>query len=265
MMKLNKRFLFGVQLTVTLLICAFLFVPVAVSVLTGFSVNYFKGVSAGLTLKWVVQVLGDYHDAIINSLLVAGCTLLVVVLVGVPAGYVLSRWQSRAARIIEELITLPIALPGLASALAIISVYGGLRDFRISLWFIIAGHVIFTLPFMVRSVAAACSGQNIKILEEGAASLGARFFQRFTTVVIPNIRSGIIAGALMVVTLSLGEFNLTWMLHTPQTKTLPVGLADAYASLRIEVGSAYTTIFFIIVIPLLLLMQAMDKPTRPKH
>src|SRR3546814_1187382 len=46
-----------------------------------------------------------------------------------------------------------------------------------------------------------------------------------------------LAGALMVVSLSLGEFNLTWMLHTPQTKTLPVGLADAYASLRIEVRS----------------------------
>ncbi|TAL90655.1 MAG: ABC transporter permease subunit, partial [Candidimonas sp.] len=174
------------------------------------------------------------------------------------------RWQSRFARFIEELITLPIALPGLASALAIIVVYGSFRDFRISLWFIIVGHVVFTLPFMVRSVAAACSANDIKTLEEGAASLGARFLTRFTTVVIPNIRSGITAGALMVVTLSMGEFNLTWMLHTPQTKTLPVGLADAYASLRIEVGSAYTTIFFAIVIPLLLVMQAMDKPKNPK-
>ena len=44
----------------------------------------------------------------------------------------------------------------------------------------------------------------------------------------------------MVVTLSMGEFNMTWLLHTPMTKTLPVGLADAYASLRLEVGSAYT-------------------------
>lgn len=263
-MKLRKRLLFAAQLAVTLALCAFLFVPVLTSALTGFLVNYFRGIKAGLTWKWVLQVITDYHGAIVNSLLVAACTLVIVTLVGVPAGYVLSRWQSRAARLIEELITLPIALPGLASALAIISVYGGLRDFRISLWFIIAGHVVFTLPFMVRSVAAACAGQNIRLLEEGAASLGARFVQRFTTVVIPNVRSGITAGALMVVTLSLGEFNLTWMLHTPQTKTLPVGLADAYASLRIEVGSAYTTIFFVIVIPLLLALQAMDRSQRRK-
>ena len=66
---------------------------------------------------------------------------------------------------------------------------------------------------------------------------------------------GILAGALMVVTLSLGEFNLTWMLHTPLTKTLPVGLADSYASMRLEVASAYTLVFFVMIIPLLVAMQ----------
>ncbi len=59
----------------------------------------------------------------------------------------------------------------------------------------------------------------------------------------------------MVFTLSIGEFNLTWMLHTPMTRTLPVGLADSYASMRIEVGSAYTLVFFLIVLPMLWLLQ----------
>lgn len=256
---MKQRMLFLLQLSITLLTCAFLFVPVILSAITGFSKNYFRGFSAGFTLKWLEQVVTQYHGALVNSLLVASATLTIVLLIGVPAGYVLARWQSRSARLIEELITLPIALPGLASALAIISVYGGVRDFRISLWFIIAGHVIFTLPFMVRSVAATCASQNIRLLEEGAASLGARFAKRFFSIVIPNARPGILAGALMVVTLSLGEFNFTWMLHTPLTETLPVGLANAYASLRIEVGSAYTTVFFAIVIPLLLFMQSLDK------
>ena len=45
------------------------------------------------------------------------------------------------------------------------------------------------------------------------------------------------------------------MLHTPDTKTLPVGLADTYASMRIEIGSAYTILFFIMTMPLLVAMQ----------
>ena len=96
---------------------------------------------------------------------------------------------------------------------------------------------------------------DIRTLDEGAASLGASPWRRFRDVIVPNATPGILAGALMVVTLSLGEFNLTWMLHTPLTKTLPIGLADAYASMRLEVASAYTLIFFVMIIPLLVAMQ----------
>jgi putative spermidine/putrescine transport system permease protein len=119
----------------------------------------------------------------------------------------------------------------------------------------LTGHVIFTMPFMVRSVMAVFATIDIRTLDEGAASLGASPARRFLDVIVPNAVPGILAGALMVVTLSLGEFNLTWMLHTPLTKTLPIGLADSYASMRLEVASAYTLIFFIMIIPLLIAMQ----------
>lgn len=250
-----RRILSLLQWLVTLGLCLFLVVPVVISVSAGLSVNYFRGLSAGVTTRWLAQVWAMYHDATFLSLYVAGATLVITLLAGVPAGYVLARAPGRLARFIEELLVLPVAVPGLASALALLVVYGGVTVFRTSPWFIIVGHVVFTLPFMVRSVAAVCATVDLKTLEEGAASLGAGFWRRFFTIVVPNVRPGIIAGALTVVTLSVGEFNLTWMLHTPNTKTLPVGLADAYASMRIEVGSAYTIIFFVMIIPLLVLMQ----------
>jgi putative spermidine/putrescine transport system permease protein len=151
-------------------------------------------------------------------------------------------------------------VPGLATALALIVTYGGWGEFRRSWVFILVGHVLFTLPFMVRSVLAVLASIDLRTLEEGARSLGASFTQRFFGIVLPNARAGILAGALMVVTLSLGEFNMTLLLHTPLTPTLPVGLADAYASLRLEVGSAYTLIFFVIIIPLLIAMQWASQP-----
>ena len=115
---------------------------------------------------------------------------------------------------------------------------------------------------MVRSVLAVLSSIDLKTLEEGAASLGATYWQRFFTIGLPNARAGIVAGSLMVVTLSVGEFNITWMLHTPINKTVPVGLADSYASMRIEIGSAYTTIFLLMIVPLLLLIQYIAEPAR---
>ncbi|RQQ06628.1 ABC transporter permease subunit [Burkholderia stagnalis] len=251
----GARALAALQWGVTLLLCAFLIVPVVMSVLAGLTVNYFRGLSSGLTLRWLEQVWQQYHGSVALSLYVAFATLAIVLVAGVPAGYALARSESRAARIIEEALVLPIALPGLASALALLVVYGGFTAFRMSPWFIVAGHAVFTLPFMVRAVAAVAAGADLRTLEKGAASLGASFVTRFVTIVLPNLRPGIVAGALAVLTLSIGEFNLTWMLHTPDTKTLPVGLADTYASLRLEVGSAYTILFLLMTLPLLVAMQ----------
>ncbi len=196
-----------------------------------------------------------YSDTIFRSFLIAFSALVVTLVVGVPAAYALHLRNDRLSRAVEEIITLPLAIPGLAIALALLLTYGGFSDFRRSWLFILVGHAIFTLPFMVRSVMAVFAAIDVKTLDEGASSLGASPWRRFRDVIVPNARPGILAGSLMVVTLSLGEFNLTWMLHTPLTKTLPVGLADSYASMRLEVASAYTLVFFVMIIPLLTAMQ----------
>jgi putative spermidine/putrescine transport system permease protein len=259
---------YWLQLFVTLAVCAFLVVPVGMSVLAGITENYFAGLKSGLTLRWVGEVWSLYHETIWRSIYVALATLAVTLALGIPAAYALARAQSRWTRWIEELLTLPIAVPGLATALALILLYGGWRDFRSSWVFILVGHVLFTLPFMVRSVLAVMMAVDLRTLEEAAASLGATFRERFVSVVLPNVRPGIVAGSLMVVTLSMGEFNLTWMLHTPLTKTLPVGLADSYASMRLEIGSAYTLVFLVMIVPLLVGLQwaagrAERKPSAP--
>ena len=221
----------------------------------GVSSNFFLGVKSGLTLRWVGEVWALYADTVFRSIYIAVACLAVTLALGVPASYALARRPSRLTRIFEELLVLPVAVPGLATALALILYYGELRGFRQSWAFILVGHVLFTLPFMVRSVLAVMSAIDLRTLEEAAASLGASFGQRFFGVTIPNAMPGIVAGGLMVVTLSVGEFNITWMLHTPLTKTLPVGLADSYASMRLEIASAYTIIFFILIVPLLVAMQ----------
>jgi putative spermidine/putrescine transport system permease protein len=241
---------------VTLLAASFLVLPVAMVALVALSANWFQGPLAGLSLRWVFQVLDQYGETILLSLRIAAANLAATLVLGVPLAYALARAPGRLARAIEELIVLPVAVPGIATALGMVLAWGAVGGFRIHWTFILAGHVVFTLPFMVRAVLAVLRGQDILVWEEAARTLGASFWRRFFTVIVPNARAGILAGSLMVTTLSIGEFNMSLILHTPFTRTLPVGLADAYASLRIEVGSAYTLIFLVLVVPLLLAMQA---------
>jgi putative spermidine/putrescine transport system permease protein len=253
--KVHRSPAFWSLLAFTIGVAGFLVVPVVLSILTGLTNNQFVGLSSGLTLKWVFKVWETYQDSLWLSLGIAIACLASTLVLGVPAAYVLSRVQGKVARTIEELLMLPVALPGLATALALIVTYGAVGNFRTHWTFILVGHVLFTLPFMVRSVLAVLLSVDMHTLEEGARSLGANFLQRSTGIVLPNCRSGIVAGSLMVLTLSIGEFNMTLLLHTPLTQTLPVGLADAYASLRIEVGSAYTIVFFMMIVPLLIALQ----------
>jgi putative spermidine/putrescine transport system permease protein len=252
---MRRPALFWLLLAFTLCVAAFLVVPVGLSVLTGLTNNQFQGLSSGLTFKWVVKVWTDYQGPLWLSLGIALACLACTLLLGVPAAYVLSRTQGRWARAIEELLMLPVALPGLATGLALILAYGAVGSFRTHWSFVLVGHVLFTLPFMVRAVLAVLLSVDMRQLEEGARSLGASFAQRFFGIVLPNCKPGIVAGALMVLTLSIGEFNMSLLLHSPFTQTLPVGLADAYASLRIEVGSAYTIVFFLMIVPLLIALQ----------
>jgi putative spermidine/putrescine transport system permease protein len=246
---------FHLQLALTLATAAFMVVPVAMSLLAGVTENYFVGLRSGLTWRWVANVWSLYEATIWLSMRVALACLAATLSLGVPVAYVLCRHPGRVARLLEELLVLPVAVPGLATALGLILAYGQWSAFRTSWWFILTGHVLFTLPFMVRACLAVLASLDLQALEEAAASLGANFLFRFATVVVPNAVPGIVAGSLTVLTLSIGEFNLTWMLHTPLTQTLPVGLADSYASMRLEIASAYTLIFLLMLFPLLVGVQ----------
>ncbi len=254
-----------VLLVVTIAVTVFTVAPMLLSITAGLVNNYNAGLASGLTTRWLEEVWASYGDTAWRSMLLAAACVAGTLVAGVPCAYALARSRSRWLRLFEELLTLPVAVPGLATALALILAYGQIRAFRSSFLFILVGHLVFTMPFMVRTVAAAFARPELVALEEAARTLGAGFRQRFLGVLVPAVVPSIVAGSLMVFTLSVGEFNLTWMLHTPLTRTLPVGLADSYASMRIEIGSAYTLVFFIVILPVLWALQALAQLMQKRY
>lgn len=253
---MKKGGFYWAQMGLTLLCCAFLVVPVIQTVMTSLMVNAFRGVSSGFTLAWLHKVLTLYGDTIIRSFYIALATLVVCAIIGVPAAYALVKaGKARWAAFLEEALVLPLSIPGMAIGLGILLTWGGLTWFRHSWLFLLVGHTIFCLPFMVRAVTAVLRVVPLPEYEEAAATLGADTLQQFWQIVVPIAGPGILSGALQVLTLSIGEFNISWMLQTPFTRTLPVGLADSYASMRLEIGSAYTVVFLVLIVPVLAMMQ----------
>ena len=88
---------FYAQLAFTVLVAAFLVVPVVMSITAGLTVNFFQGVKSGLTLRWIGEVWELYARTIYLSIGIALACLVVTLLLGVPAAYALARSQNRWA------------------------------------------------------------------------------------------------------------------------------------------------------------------------
>jgi putative spermidine/putrescine transport system permease protein len=204
------------------------------------------------TLKWYEYVFSVYSHTVALSLKIAATSVLVTIFIGVTGGYALVRYDFPGKQLLEEMILIPLSLPGISIAVALIGTYGIIRN---SWVIILLGHLLYTLPFMLQSVTNTLRSYNYFDLERAAASLGASWLQCARYILLPNLRHALVIGSLLVFTISLGEFNASFLLTTPENLTLPAALYDSYTNDSFQVSSAATSIFMMVVIPVLLGIQ----------
>ena len=205
-----------------------------------------------LTLLWYKYVFDVYGHTLLLSLKLAALCIVITIVLGVFGGYGVVRYNFPGKLLLEELILVPLSLPGISVAVALIGTYGMIRG---STLIILFGHLLYTLPFMFQSVTNTLRSYNFFELERAAAGLGANWYQRLRYILLPNLKHALIIGSLLVFTISLGEFNASFLLTTPITLTLPAALYDSYTNDSFQVSSAATSIFIIVVIPVLLAIQ----------
>ena len=211
-----------------------------------------RQISGAFTTFWYQYVWEVYGKTMRLSLMLAAISIVVCIVLGVFGGYALVRYNFYGKNLIEEMILLPLSLPGIAVAVALIETYGVLRGSWVIILF---GHLLYTLPFMMQSVTNTLRSFDFVTLEMAASSLGASPWQRFRYILLPNLKHAIIVGSLLVFAISLGEFNASFLLNTPFNQTFPAALYDSYTNDSFQVSSAATSIFMMCVIPVLLAIQ----------
>jgi len=202
--------------------------------------------------SWFGYVFSLYGRSMQFSLLLATLSVVVCILVSVPAAYVIVRSNSRLGRVLEEITLLPLSIPGIALSIGLIQAYTIVRG---QWWLILCGHVLYTIPLMMRVVVNALRSFDLERLQSAARSLGANHWQQFAFIIIPNLRHSIVVGSLLVFAISWGEFNVSFLLNTPLNQTYPAALYATYTSNSFAVSSAATAIFLAVIIPVLLALQ----------
>ncbi|MDB6138024.1 MAG: binding--dependent transport system inner rane component family protein, partial [Verrucomicrobiaceae bacterium] len=253
---------FWLLAVLTLVLLAVVLLPFAVVIAGAVLNTSFLGIStepwagdAGasiISFHWFGYVWDLYHNSFYFSLRVAVLSTLLCLLIGVPGGYVLAQPGLPGRRLAEAVVMLPLALPGIAMSIALIQAWAMIRG---SWWLILGGHLLYTIPFMVRVVIDGLRSFDRAELEACARGMGATFWQRFRMIVLPSLRPSMVAGSLMVFAVSWGEFNVSYLLNTPVHQTYPAALYATYTSNSFQVGSAATVIFLCVVVPALLGIQ----------
>lgn len=173
--------------------------------------------------------------AIFFSFLIGLVVTAINLIFGVPLAWVLARAKNRFAKYVDNLIDLSLVMPTAALGFSIYLYWGtsysfgklfGLEDGFISRGpiMIILLHLVFTLPYMVRSVSAAIA-QISPTYEEASMVLGASPFTFFRAVASPLFRDGAINGSILSFTRSLSETGATMMV-AGAFATAPVLIID---------------------------------------
>ena len=175
-------------------------------------------------------------DALVLSLVTTACSLVLVVLIGLPLALVLARRRFRGSWLLETIVDLPIVLPPSVAGLALLLVLGrrGLLGepldlaFGISIPFttiaVIIAQVFVAAPFFVRSARSGFATVN-RDLEDAARVDGARERDVLRWVTLPMASTALAAGLAMAWARALGEFGATIMFAgnvTGRTQTLPL-------------------------------------------
>jgi spermidine/putrescine transport system permease protein len=201
-----------------------LYLPIAILFL--FSTNSNTVLSfplQGLTLQWYQQLFASAAvlRAARNSLGVALGSGLVATILGAMIAILLTRYQFRSKNLLLTLAVLPLIVPFIVLAVALLLLFAAF-DIDRSLWTVGIGHTVVALPYTVLIIVARLAGFDPN-LEEAAMDLGASYLTTLRRIVLPIITPALISAWLVAFTVSFDEFALALFLAGPEP-TFPVYL-----------------------------------------
>ena len=244
--------LLGVLATVGI---AGLVVPTLIVAVTSFDTQEFIGFPPqGFSLERYREM---FQSSVILraaqiSAVTSAFTVTIGAALGVPAAIALVRREFRGKALLTAFLLSPIMLPGIVIGVAML-VFSSALGLRLSLPLLVLSHVVFTLPFIVRLTMARMERID-RQLEDAARNLGAREWQVFRHVVLPQLWPGIAAGAAFAFLISFDNLTVSLFMAPVRQRSLPIELFYLMRFDLDPVVAAVAALQFLIALCLLLFL-----------
>ena len=197
--------------TIGILCMIFMVAPLVLVVLFSFgSSSLMTFPIRGFTFGWYGALMArdDFWSALANSATVTGAVGVAATVIGTAAAMVIVRLRPRQSAAAFFLFGLPMMMPPLVLALALLSLFSVL-GVKLSLVTVVLAHLTFTMPFVILIVTARLRDFDYAVIDS-ARDLGASPRRIFIDIVFPIIRPTILGAALIVMALSLDDFIITF-------------------------------------------------------
>jgi spermidine/putrescine transport system permease protein len=210
------------QAVFSLLMFVVMYLPILVLAFYSFNSSPYSATWQGFTLNWYNKLFSDERIllALKNSLIVACSAVSIAAVLGTLMAVGIARYQFPGKTLYRGISYLPLIIPDIAIAVATL-VFLAAFAIPLSLWTIVAAHVVFCLAYVALVVSSRLSNIDPH-LEEAALDLGATPIQAFIQVLLPQLMPGIIAGCLLAFVLSLDDFLIASFTAGSGSNTLPM-------------------------------------------
>lgn len=174
------------------------------------------------SLRWfkAVFVHPDFMASFYNSFWLATLSATIAVLLAIPAGIAISRYEFPGRGFLNGLFLSPLIIPHLVLGVALLRLFSLIGATGSFPW-LVASHVVIVTPYVLRLVMAALTGID-RNAEQAALTLGATPMTVFRRITVPMILPGITGGWLLAFINSFDELTMSIFVTSPQTVTLPV-------------------------------------------
>lgn len=213
----------------SLLMFGFMYLPILVLAFYSFNQSPYSAGWTGFTLDWYRKFFGDQRilSALGDSLRVAFFAVGIAAIIGTLMAVGLARYQFPGKNLYRGVSYLPLIIPDIAIAvstlvfLAAVAIPFSGGMVQLSLWTVVAAHVVFCLSYVALVVSTRLTDLNPH-LEEAALDLGATPAQAFVHVLLPELMPAIVSGCLLAFVLSMDDFLIASFTAGGGTNTLPM-------------------------------------------
>ena len=261
------------------LVFLFLYLPIFLLIVFSFNSGNSNAVWKGFSLHWYSELFRDriVMESLYTTLLVSLLATVIATIAGTFAAIgffnMRRRWRSPLMTVNSIPMMNADIVTGVSLCLLFVAFFSFWNSFdlpRLSMGFgtLLIAHITFNIPYVILNVLPKLR-QMDKNLVDAAMDLGCTWFQAFRKVIIPEIKPGIVSGALIAFTMSIDDFVISYFTAGSSTQTLAMAIYGMTKRRITPEINAVSTLLFAVVLILLVIVNVrearMEKAAAKRH